>query len=135
MERLWPEFGHSLRVLAAMRGGMGWRTVDGVEYLTRYTQEDGKKGRSLGRRSPETEAQMAHFENTVLKARRIRWEYPEDVLLTCKLAKAHGIARLAWPVRGERVTGQQRLNPRAAPDPELVFEWDQYWFNHAKDGL
>ena len=79
--------GHEVHVLDV-------RTVDGVEYLTRYTQEDGKKGRSLGRRSPETEAQMAHFENTVLKARRIRREYREDVLLTCKLAKAHGIARL-----------------------------------------
>jgi hypothetical protein len=90
------EFGHALQVLAASDGGgMGWRGVDGVEYLTRYTQEDGKKkGRSLGRRSPETEAQMDHFDSTVLKARRIRREYREDVLLTCKLAKAYGIARL-----------------------------------------
>lgn len=96
IEQLWPEFGHSLQVLAASDGGgMGWRTVDGVEYLTRYTQEDGrKKGRSLGRRSPETEAQMEQFDSTVLKARRIRREYREDVLLTCKLAKAYGIARL-----------------------------------------
>jgi len=96
IEQLWPEFGHSLQVLAASEGGgMGWRTVDGVEYLTRYTQEDGKKkSRTLGRRSPETEAQMEQFDSTVLKARRIRREYREDVLLTCKLAKAHGIARL-----------------------------------------
>ncbi len=96
IEQLWPEFGHSLQVLAASEGGgMGWRTVDGVEYLTRYTQENGKKkGRSLGRRSPETEAIMEQFDSTVLKARRIRREYREDVLLTCKLAKAHGIARL-----------------------------------------
>jgi hypothetical protein len=96
IEQLWPEFGHSLQVLAASEGGgMGWRTVDGVEYLTRYTQVDGKKqGRSLGRRSPETEAIMEQFDSTVLKARRIRREYREDVLLTCKLAKAHGVARL-----------------------------------------
>lgn len=96
IEQLWPEFGHSLQVLAASEGGgMGWRTVDGVEYLTRYTHEDGKKkGRSLGRRGPETEALMEQFDSTVLKARRIRREYREDVLLTCKLAKAHGIARL-----------------------------------------
>jgi hypothetical protein len=96
IEQLWPEFGHSLQTLAASEGGgMGWRTVDGVEYLTRYTQADGKKqGRSLGRRSPETEAIMEQFDSTVLKARRIRREYREDVLLTCKLAKAHGIARL-----------------------------------------
>lgn len=96
IEQLWPEFGHSLQVLAASDGGgMGWRTVDGVEYLTRYTQENGKKrGRSLGRRSPETEAIMERFDSTVLKARRIRREMREEVLLTCKLAKAHGIARL-----------------------------------------
>lgn len=96
IEQLWPEFGHSLQVLAVSEGGgMGWRTVDGVEYLTRYTQENGKKkGRSLGRRSPETEAIMERFDSTVLKARRIRREMREEVLLTCKLAKAHGIARL-----------------------------------------
>ena len=95
IEELWPEFGHSLQVIAATNGGMAWRTVDGVEYLTRYTQVDGKKqGRSLGRRSPETEAQMEQFDSTVLKARRIRREKREDVLLTCKLAKAHGVARL-----------------------------------------
>lgn len=96
IEQLWPEFGNSLQVLAASEGGgMGWRTVDGVEYLTRYTQENGKKkGRSLGRRSPETEAIMEQFDSTVLKARRIRRELREDVLLSCKLAKAYGIARL-----------------------------------------
>jgi hypothetical protein len=96
IEQLWPEFGQSLQVLAASEGGgMGWRTVDGVEYLTRYFQENGKKkGRSLGRRSPETEAWFEEFDSTVLKARRIRREYREDVLLTCKLAKAYGIARL-----------------------------------------
>lgn len=96
IEELWPQFGHSLQVLAASDGGgMGWRTVDGVEYLTRYTQENGrKKGRSLGRRSAETEAIMEQFDSTVLQARRIRKEMREEVLLTCRLAKAHGIARL-----------------------------------------
>lgn len=96
IEQLWPDFGHALQVLATSEGGgMGWRTVDGVEYLTRYTHEDGKKrGRSLGRRSPETEALMEKFDSTVLQARRVRRELREDVLLTCKLAKAHGVARL-----------------------------------------
>ena len=110
IEQLWPEFGHSLQVLAASEGGgMGWRTVDGVEYLTRYTQENGKKkGRSLGRRSPETEARMEQFDSTVLKARRIRREYREDVLLTCKLAKATGspgftaASRIPWTGSGTR---------------------------------
>ncbi|MBW7974598.1 hypothetical protein [Bradyrhizobium sp. BR 10289] len=96
IEQLWPEFGHSLQVLAASDGGgMAWRTVDGIEYLTRYTREDGKqKVKSLGRRTPETEAIFAQFESTVLKARRVRRELREDVLLSCKLAKAYGVARL-----------------------------------------
>jgi len=96
IEQLWPEFGHSLQVLAVSDGGgMAWRMIDGIEYLTRYTREDGKqKVKSLGRRSPETEAQFGQFESTVLKARRIRRELREDILLTCKLAKAHGVARL-----------------------------------------
>ncbi len=92
---LWPEYGHSLQVTANTTGGMGWRKVDGVDYLTRYTQENGKKkGRSLGRRGPETEAQLAEFENTVLKARRTIKERQDEVALACRLAKAHGSARL-----------------------------------------
>lgn len=95
LEELWPEYAHSLQVTAATTGGMGWRQTDGVDYLTRYTQENGKKkGRSLGRRSPETEAQLAEFKNTVLKARRIIKESRDDVALACRLAKAHGSARL-----------------------------------------
>ena len=95
LDELWPEYGHALQVTAATGGGMGWRTVDGVEYLTRYTHEHGKKkGRSLGRRSPATEAQLAHFENTVLRARQILRDRRKDVTLTCRLAKAHGSARL-----------------------------------------
>ncbi|MGL9620219.1 hypothetical protein QRQ56_19560 [Bradyrhizobium sp. U531] len=96
IEELWPEFGHSLQVLAASDGGgMAWRTVDGIEYLTRYTRQDGKqKVKSLGRRTPETEAIFEQFESTVLKARRVRRELREDVLMSCKLAKAYGVARL-----------------------------------------
>jgi hypothetical protein len=95
LEDVWPEYGHSLQVTAATGGGMGWRTVKGVEYLTRYTQEDGrKKGRSLGRRGPETEAMLKNFEETTGKARRILKAEREGVALTCRLAKAHGLARL-----------------------------------------
>lgn len=95
LEEIWPEYGHSLQVSAAASGGMGWRTVDGIEYLTRYAQVDGRKtANSLGRRNPKTEAQYAHFENTTLKARRILREHRDEVALICRLAKAHGVARL-----------------------------------------
>lgn len=96
IEELWPEFGHSLQVLATSDGGgMAWRKIDGIEYLTRYTRENGRqKVKSMGRRSPETEAIFNDFDSTVLTARRVRREYREDVLLSCKLAKAYGIGRL-----------------------------------------
>jgi hypothetical protein len=95
LEEMWPDYGKALQIAAATGGGMSWRTVKGVEYLTRWYQEDGKKkGKSLGRRSPETEATLKEFEDTTLKARRVLREMRDDVALACRLAKAHGIARL-----------------------------------------
>jgi len=95
LEDLWPEYGHALQVTATTGGGMSFRDVKGVDYLTRWYHEDGKKkGQSLGRRSPATEAQLAQFENTVLKARRTIKGMRDDVGLVCRVAKAHGIARL-----------------------------------------
>jgi hypothetical protein len=95
LEDLWLEYGHALQVTAQNSGGMSFRDVKGVDYLTRWRHEDGKKkGQSLGRRSAETEAQLAEFENTVLKARRTLKGMRDDIALTCRLAKAYGIARL-----------------------------------------
>ena len=42
---------------------------------------------------------------------------------------------IVWRLGGERVFGQRRENPRAASGPSLVFERNEYWFNHAADGL
>jgi hypothetical protein len=95
LEETWPEYGRSLRVVAATSGGMGWKTVKGVEYLVRYYREDGKKKfTSYGRRSEETEAKLKQFEETTGRARQIVKGQRDDVALACRLAKAHGLARL-----------------------------------------
>lgn len=44
---------------AAVRGGMYWKTVNGVDYLVRTSTRNAQK--SLGPRSPETEAVHASF--------------------------------------------------------------------------
>lgn len=51
----------ALRHLDAYRYGLRWKTVRGVEYLFRPSSRTGD-GRSLGRRSPETETVLAAFE-------------------------------------------------------------------------
>jgi hypothetical protein len=95
LEETWPEYGHSLQVAAAFSGGMGWKTVRGVEYLVRYHSEEGKKKfTSYGRRSPKTEEIHWRWEETTGRARRVVKERKDEVALACRLAKAHGIARL-----------------------------------------
>lgn len=51
----------ALRHMDAYRYGLRWKTVRGVEYLFRPSSRTGD-GRSLGRRSPETETVLAAFE-------------------------------------------------------------------------
>jgi len=96
LEALWETYGPALQASAAFSGGMGWKTVKGIEYLVRYQQgEDGKKRfSSFGRRSPETERKYDEFLNTAGNARTVRKELRETVALHCRLAKAYGIARL-----------------------------------------
>jgi hypothetical protein len=96
LEALWETYGPALQASAAFSGGMGWKTVKGIEYLVRYQQgEDGKKRfSSFGRRSPETERKYDEFLNTAGNARTVRKELRETVALHCRLAKAYGIGRL-----------------------------------------
>ena len=42
---------------------------------------------------------------------------------------------IVWRIGGERVFGQPRENPRGPAGPSLIFERDEFWFNHARDGL
>jgi hypothetical protein len=95
LEQMWPEYSHALRVAAATSGGMGWKTVNGVEYLVRYYRQDGKKKfTSHGRRDEATEAMYKRFQETIVRAREIVKERRDEVALACRLAKAHELARL-----------------------------------------
>jgi hypothetical protein len=42
---------------------------------------------------------------------------------------------IVWRIGGERVFGQPHENPRAPSGPSVFFERDEFWFNHASDGL
>jgi hypothetical protein len=96
LEAAWKTYGPALQVAAAFSGGMGWKKVKGAEYLVRYHQgEDGKKQFvSYGRRSPETEQTYDHFLKTTGNARTVIKQQKDAIALHCRLAKAHGLARL-----------------------------------------
>ena len=64
VDALWPRYAALAGSREDHSGGMQWKLVGGVEYLTRYRPDaqSGKKvARSLGRRSPETERQYDQF--------------------------------------------------------------------------
>lgn len=128
LEELWPTYGHSLQVAAATHGGMAWRDVKGVDYLTRYYQEDGrKKGKSLGRRSPETEAMLKEFEETTLKARRIVKETRGDEPLMKAIARIHFAIQQRHSAvndKGKRkYSGRLKLDFDHAPGPKAFLTW------------
>lgn len=93
----WPAYADLLRRRPKVVGGMQWKRVGGHEYLTRYWQDSntGKKvARSLGRRSPETEASYAAYE-TERGAVRAGFEETEPrIEMLGRMAKALRLARL-----------------------------------------
>ena len=93
----WTAYGPALRDKRDLDGGMAWKVVNGHEYLTRYRQdpETGKKKwTSMGRRSPETEATYDAFMGRRDGARQTILDSRDDIALSGRLAKAHGLARL-----------------------------------------
>lgn len=59
--QLYESYQSALRHMEAYRYALRWKPVRGVEYLFRPSSRSGD-GRSLGRRSPETEAVFTAFE-------------------------------------------------------------------------
>jgi len=96
LEAAWETYGPALQTAAATSGGMGWKKVKGTDYLVRYYQDEhgAKKFNSYGRRSSETEKTYDHFLNTTGNARNVIKQQKGAVALNCRLAKAHGLARL-----------------------------------------
>jgi hypothetical protein len=101
---VWTTYGPALRDKRDLDGGMAWKLVNGHEYLTRYRQdpETGKKKwTSMGRRSPETEAAYDAFMGRRDGARQAILGSHDEIALSGRLAKAHGLTRL--PVKSAEI--------------------------------
>jgi hypothetical protein len=89
-ERIWPRYAAMLRGREETTGGMQWKPGTGAEYLTRYWPDPltGKRTvKSLGRRSPETEALYREFFD------RRRGVHAETAELESKAEVAGSFAR------------------------------------------
>lgn len=98
LAQLWPAYGELIVDRHELAGGMQWKTVSGADYLMRYRPhpEGGsrKVAKSLGKRSPETEA----FHKDYLRrregvTRRLQDLTPRIEMLG-KVSKPFGTARL-----------------------------------------
>lgn len=96
LQRMWDDYGRALLIAEKSDGGMAWKNVKGTEYLVHYQwDQDGKKRfKSYGKRNTDSEAVYEFFSETTGKARQTIKDLREDVALTCRLHKAHGMARL-----------------------------------------
>jgi hypothetical protein len=96
-ERAWPRYAALLRGRADLAGGMHWKPAAGAEYLTRYWSDPatGKKvGKSLGRRSPETEALHREYFKRRAAAERDESELEPKVRTAGMFARALRLTRL-----------------------------------------
>ena len=94
---LWTKYGAALRAKTALAGGMTWKSVGGGEYLCRYWQDPrtGKKRfTSLGPRSADTEATYHRYMAEREGARGTLTDMDDEIVLTGRLAKALGLARM-----------------------------------------
>ena len=93
----WETYGPALRDKFALDGGMTWRQGVGGEFLYHYRvdPETGKKKwTALGIRSAETEKAYNDFIGRRGDARQTVLTSQDDIKLTGRLAKAHGLARM-----------------------------------------
>ncbi|MBY0382802.1 MAG: hypothetical protein K2W78_12895 [Xanthobacteraceae bacterium] len=92
----WGSYGPALREKLAIQGNMTWKTAKGAQYLVRYYRDDAGVlvNKSLGRRSPETEAVFEEFRSRRDAARQTVAQGEDSMVLVGRLAKAHGLARM-----------------------------------------
>ena len=79
--------------LASYRGGMGWKTVAGKEYLYRITNRTGG-AKSLGPRSPETESLHTKFHEGKIRAKERLQSLAASLQIKAGAAQAAKIARV-----------------------------------------
>ena len=96
-ERVWPRYAALLRAQDDFVGGMQWKPVAGAEYLSRYRPDPttGRKvAKSLGRRSPETEAAYADFLHRRDASRAELGDLEARLETTGRFARALGLNRM-----------------------------------------
>lgn len=96
-ERVWPRYAALLRAQDDLVGGMQWKPVAGAEYLTRYRPDPttGRKvAKSLGRRSPETEAAYDDFQHRRDSTRAELADLETRLETTGRFARALGMNRM-----------------------------------------
>lgn len=109
----WRDYGPLAVERKRLRGAMGWKTVKGREYLTWYITDpfSGQKTmRSIGPRSPQTEAKKAEFDRRRPEVDAAIERLKERLAPLIRVGKALRIGRLE-PAAGEvlRTLGENAL--------------------------
>lgn len=98
LAQLWPAYGELIVERHELAGGMQWKTVAGADYLMRYRPhpEGGsrKVAKSLGKRSPETEALHEDYLRRRESVTRRLGALAPRIDMLGKVSKPFGTARL-----------------------------------------
>jgi hypothetical protein len=108
---LWTRYDQVAHLQEQFRGAMGWKNVKGAEYLTAYFQDPstGKKVmKSLGRRSPETEAKKDSFDRSRAEVDKALDELKRDLEPLIRVGKALKIGRME-PAAGDVLRELSRM--------------------------
>lgn len=87
LEQQYEVWIESERVLAVLPYNLRWKTVQGKDYLYELLDRAGN-GKSLGPRSPETEAKFDHYQERKAAATNRRNESRDRLAETCRLYRA-----------------------------------------------
>ncbi len=98
LSHVWPAFGEFVVERHELAGGMQWKSVSGADYLMRYRPhpEGGsrKVARSLGKRTPETEALFDEYLRRRESVTRKLEELAPRIEMLGRVSKPFGTARL-----------------------------------------
>lgn len=111
VRELWTRYDQISVLQEQFRGAMGWKNVKGTEYLTAYFQDPstGKKVmKSLGRRSPETEAKKDSFDRSRAEVDKAMDELKRDLEPLIRVGKALKIGRME-PAAGDVLRELSRM--------------------------
>ena len=101
-------------------GGMHWKTVKGRQYLVRTLDGRGRQ-KSLGPRSPETEAQHKTFHEGKAAARERLRSLEQALQYRTRVARAHGLGRLPRPL-ADTIRSSEGRNCLIGPEALYAYE-------------